>query len=568
MWKKSLPYFEGIDSRHWFVFTYDPIGRVIATLNPDGSQTTVAYLRGTKTLVDANNHMKQEDYDGAGRLRQVREYTTGGDPYAVTQAGDDKTYLYDNNGNMTQKDSTQHTIVWNEDNKPQTITDNSQDTRFVYDYQGQRVKKIDANGSTTTYIGNYYECTDGTCTRHTFAGSKRFASHTPGESYYYHTDHLGGLYTLTKGSDGTSAEFACYYPFGGTRVDSGSANLPYKFTGQELDPETKLYNFNARQYHADLGRFISPDSIVPSPGDPQTLNRYSYCRNNPQLFVDPTGHLFGIDDLIIAGILIGAALNTTIAAIQGRDLGMAALTGAISGGLFTGAGIAGEGLDSVVQAGIHAAAGAISGAINAGITGGNVLQSALIGGISAGVAKYGMAGILPNTSLYKQVGDLAGNWGQIAMKGAVAVGTGTVTGGFSSMMMGGSFGAGAAQGTWTSAYGFLFNGIPHLVALRDPGFPAGEEPDSSDYDPSKTTSDKETTLNQDVNWGYGALAVTHAMDAVSCLGLALGTPVGVGITFSPVAGVAVFFSLTPEMIFASTIFWSAAREDWHEFVGH
>jgi hypothetical protein len=32
---------------------------------------------------------------------------------------------------------------------------------------------------------------------------------------------------------------------------------------------------------------------VPNPSDPQSLNRYSYCLNNPLKYVDPTGHKLG-----------------------------------------------------------------------------------------------------------------------------------------------------------------------------------------------------------------------------------------------------------------------------------
>jgi hypothetical protein len=47
----------------------------------------------------------------------------------------------------------------------------------------------------------------------------------------------------------------------------------------------------ARLSHTgDLGRFLSPDSIVPGAGDPQALNRYAYVRNNPLRYTDPTGH--------------------------------------------------------------------------------------------------------------------------------------------------------------------------------------------------------------------------------------------------------------------------------------
>ena len=30
-----------------------------------------------------------------------------------------------------------------------------------------------------------------------------------------------------------------------------------------------------------LGRFLSPDTLVPRPDDPQSFNRYSYARHSP-----------------------------------------------------------------------------------------------------------------------------------------------------------------------------------------------------------------------------------------------------------------------------------------------
>jgi len=42
-------------------------------------------------------------------------------------------------------------------------------------------------------------------------------------------------------------------------------------------------------------RFISPDSIVPNPASPQSLNRYTAMANNPLKFADPTGHQACID---------------------------------------------------------------------------------------------------------------------------------------------------------------------------------------------------------------------------------------------------------------------------------
>ncbi|MBN1190562.1 MAG: RHS repeat-associated core domain-containing protein, partial [Dehalococcoidales bacterium] len=47
-----------------------------------------------------------------------------------------------------------------------------------------------------------------------------------------------------------------------------------QFTGQRLD-ETGLYYYGARYYDHSIGRFISPDTIVPDPYNPQSFNRYS-----------------------------------------------------------------------------------------------------------------------------------------------------------------------------------------------------------------------------------------------------------------------------------------------------
>ena len=53
-----------------------------------------------------------------------------------------------------------------------------------------------------------------------------------------------------------------------------------------------MYFYQARYYAQGLGRFVSPDSIVQNPLDPQAFNRYAYARNNPVRYTDPTGHSF------------------------------------------------------------------------------------------------------------------------------------------------------------------------------------------------------------------------------------------------------------------------------------
>ena len=50
---------------------------------------------------------------------------------------------------------------------------------------------------------------------------------------------------------------------------------------------------NARYYLPEIGRFVSADSIVSDPANPQSFNRYAYALNSPVNFTDPSGHCSG-----------------------------------------------------------------------------------------------------------------------------------------------------------------------------------------------------------------------------------------------------------------------------------
>ena len=75
-----------------------------------------------------------------------------------------------------------------------------------------------------------------------------------------------------------------------------SVSLAYRFTGQRWDGVIRLYDYNARYYDPAIGRFIQPDTMVPEPGNPQSLNRYSYVNNNPVRYTDPSGHAICASD--------------------------------------------------------------------------------------------------------------------------------------------------------------------------------------------------------------------------------------------------------------------------------
>ncbi|MBL8189745.1 MAG: RHS repeat-associated core domain-containing protein [Acidobacteria bacterium] len=66
-----------------------------------------------------------------------------------------------------------------------------------------------------------------------------------------------------------------------------------KFTGYERDSESGLDYAGARYYGSIMGRFTSPDNFLNDThtADPSSWNLYTYARNNPLRYVDPTGEL-------------------------------------------------------------------------------------------------------------------------------------------------------------------------------------------------------------------------------------------------------------------------------------
>jgi len=182
----------------------------------------------------------------------------------------------------------------------------TEEVEFIYDYTGRRVRKIDNSAIETIYASSFYEIKEGVVTKHIFDGVRRIVSKKGGNIFWYHTDHLGSTGFLTTEQDVNGdvqvIQKTTYFPFGETKEVPPVEEVQYKFTGQEYDPETGLYYYGARYYDPVIGRFVSADIYIPYPLDSQSFNRYTYVRNNPIIYNDPTGHWFGIDDAIAAGI--------------------------------------------------------------------------------------------------------------------------------------------------------------------------------------------------------------------------------------------------------------------------
>lgn len=85
------------------------------------------------------------------------------------------------------------------------------------------------------------------------------------------------------------------------------------YTGQRLDA-TGLMFYHARYYSPILGRFISPDTVVPDSKNPQAWNRYSYTANNPLRYTDPSGHCFLLCAAI--GAVVGGLFDGIVSVVS------------------------------------------------------------------------------------------------------------------------------------------------------------------------------------------------------------------------------------------------------------
>ncbi len=150
-----------------------------------------------------------------------------------------------------------------------------------------------------------------------------------GERYFYHNDHLGST-TLVTNSTGGKHEQVRYLPFGSTLA--GSSESKFMYTSQEQDRETSLYYYGARYYNPDLRRFAQPDGIIQDVYDPQSLNRYSYVRNNPLRYTDPTGnYLDTVVDIASISMSINDLKNNPVDPINWVALGADVVTTALPG---------------------------------------------------------------------------------------------------------------------------------------------------------------------------------------------------------------------------------------------
>ncbi|XP_059612603.1 uncharacterized protein LOC132259075 [Phlebotomus argentipes] len=176
----------------------------------------------------------------------------------------------------------------------------SQETHYLRDEQGRvlidrQTKYLD--GSTQYVITAY------------LYGPRGLIGFIRNNNFYnVTTDHSGSVRLVIK--DGRVVAAYDYLPYGGLMRSYGNdpqAHISYRYTGQEWDEETGLYNYHARLYDPSIGRFYQPDPKA------QYFSPYKYAGNSPISEVDPDGELaFLLISLalgVLGAYLGGAAAN-------------------------------------------------------------------------------------------------------------------------------------------------------------------------------------------------------------------------------------------------------------------
>ena len=296
------------------------------------------------------------EYDGLKRLTEesvatgnntdtfAYEYDDYGNRSKMTATGSENyetVYDYSVNGKYTALLQKEVKTVEKEKNSLD-LTSNVKQTVYTYDANGNQIKKTaDGKTETNTYDGlnqligftdgkttasykynasglRYEKTVDGQTINHVWDGSKQIVADVIDNQFYEADCYIRGTNLVAKYNykNGDKSEYTYYtqnahgdvvnltnangevtkaykYDAFGVEInpDTNDVNV-FRFCGEYFDTETGTVYLRARYYQASIGRFISRDSFAGRRSDPLSLNLYTYCRNNPLRYVDPSGHSY------------------------------------------------------------------------------------------------------------------------------------------------------------------------------------------------------------------------------------------------------------------------------------
>ncbi len=274
-------------------YSYDAVGnRTSATIN---GQTT-NYTYNSLDQLTSTSAGAQDSYDGRGNLTQI------------TLGSSTTSYSYDAADRLTR-----------------VTLPNGTSASYAYDAAGRRVQQT-VGTSVTNYLwdeastsGDVVQETDGngvTQASYVLGDDEVLAQTRSGAVSYYLSDGQGNVRLLTDGNGAVTDRYS-YDAFGNLLSSQGSTINPYRYTGQQLDSLTGLYDLRARYYDPTSGRFLSRDTAGIDVSNPVEVNRYSYAEENPVNFTDPSGHgafaelgqiLYQLRYYILAGAIVGLVI--------------------------------------------------------------------------------------------------------------------------------------------------------------------------------------------------------------------------------------------------------------------
>jgi RHS repeat-associated protein len=271
----------------------------IANPGADKERTYTYDNNGNLTSVSAPNtpwYNRTYTYDALNRLNHAEgpygmiDYTYDdiGNRLTKTESGVTDTYAYVTDTNILDTVTGTDTIIYTHDANG-NITGIGNKIVFHYDFNGNIIAESDLDANFTA--------------EYLYRGKGRVAKVDvrSGEIYYFGNDRLGTPQILTD-STNTVVWEGIYKPFGEADVNPNSSVVNnFRFPGQCYDQETGLhYNYH-RYYDPRMGRYLRADPIGLAGG----INLYVYAENNPINYTDPSGQY--VDKLIIGAVVLGIA---------------------------------------------------------------------------------------------------------------------------------------------------------------------------------------------------------------------------------------------------------------------
>jgi len=267
-------------------YTYDALYRLTAAAYSTGEAYAYQYdsVGNREVMTDAIG-IHTYTYDAANRLTSIQLPDSSIQAYTWDNRGNlladgTFTYAYSAAGRMVRAESITATLVYtyNADGlrvaRSQSVE--SVDT-FTWDW-ATPVPELLSDGDSLNLIG--YDT----------LGWQRGADWT-----FVLPDALGSVRQETDAAGAVTAARE-WSPYGEELALSeaegiGGAQAGLGFTGEWFDTGVGLQYLRARWYDDAIGRFTSPDSIVPDFYAPQNLNDYAYVLGNPLMYTDPTGYI-------------------------------------------------------------------------------------------------------------------------------------------------------------------------------------------------------------------------------------------------------------------------------------